>query len=385
MLSGVEGVGEQTFWQLVGTFGGPGSVLRMAREGRLRDEGPRLRQGDGARPIPRVVVERIEIASKTPLRSLRRIHELGLWTLTPVDPGYPARLQVLDQPPPVLYGWGDAATLRSARSVAVVGTRRPTLHGRALAARVAARIVDCGATVVSGLAIGIDGAAHAAAVERKGSTVAVIGSGHGEPGPRSHRGLLQRIVESGGSVIGELPPDAAATPGTFPRRNRLISALADAVVVVEAPARSGALITAHHALEQGRQLFVAPGRPADEAVAGCLALLRETPARPLVGLDEFVADLGYGLPLVTGRAARLDRDSALTLLPQTELAVAQAICAAPGTADAVASRTRLPPPVVAGAITLLLMRGWIQSSGPAYLPAGPLLVESGSLSGSSSP
>ncbi|MDQ3871149.1 MAG: DNA-processing protein DprA, partial [Chloroflexota bacterium] len=328
----------------------------------------------------------ISVAAREPDAVIARLVELGVWTLTPLDGEYPARLRELDQPPPVIYGWGNAALLDAEWAVAVVGTRRPTTHGRALAGRVATTLADAGASVVSGLAIGIDGAAHAATVARGGRTVAVLGGGHARPGPRAHRALLGAILESSGAVIAELPPDAVPTRGTFPRRNRLISALAAAVAVIEAPARSGALITARHALEQGRPLYAAPGRPGDPATIGCLALLRETPARPLVGPEELLLDLGYiGPPApggpegaavraVRGTEQRLDRDSALRLLAPAERAVALRICRSPAGADLLVSGTGLPPGVVAGALTLLQMRGWIQDAGGAYLPAGPLLA-----------
>ena len=179
-------------------------------------------------------------------------------------------------------------------------------------------------------------------------------------------------------MISELSPDSIPTRGTFPRRNRLISALSDAVVVVEAPVRSGALITARHALEQGRGLFVAPGRPGDFAVAGCLELLRETPAQIVVGPEELVLDLGFvtGIGLEPGdgtHAPRVTRAHALGLLSGAELDVARAVCRHPQGIDQLAAGCPYPPGVVAGALTLLQVRGWVHLSGTVYLPAGPLL------------
>lgn len=385
VLAGVDGVGDLTFARLVAQHGGAAAVLDLARRGRLpRDLAPE--GSTSLRRLPARTLEAISAAARNPSAAITRLVDLGVWALTPLDGEYPARLRELDPPPPVIYGWGDRALLAAERAVAVVGTRRPTAHGRALAGRVAASLVDAGASVVSGLAIGIDGAAHAATVERGGRTVAVLGGGHARPGPRAHRRLLRAILDGGGAVIAELVPDAVPTRGTFPRRNRLISALAEAVAVIEAPARSGALITARHALEQGRALYAAPGRPGDAATAGCLALLRETPARPLVGAVELLVDLGYaGAPTTGNRRSdrrdaasagheRLDREAALRLLGPAERAVALRICRSPAGADLLVSGTGLPPGVVAGALTLLQMRGWIQAAGGAYLPAGPLLA-----------
>jgi DNA processing protein len=303
------------------------------------------------------------------------MESLGGWVLTPLDVGYPARLHELEEPPVVIYGLGSAERLVGPGLVAVVGTRRPTAQGRDLAARIGARLAEAGATVVSGLAVGIDGAAHLAALDAGGDTVAVVGSGLDDPGPRAHR-CLAAAIAAAGAVIGELAPGVRATQGTFPRRNRIISALAVATIVVEAPARSGALITARHALEQGRPLLVAPGRPLDPAVAGNLALLRESPARALVGLDEMIADLGLGAEgaqACPAAPARLRAAHALELLGEQERAVAVALCGGPKTVDGIARASGLPAGVVAAALTLLQLRGWARVLGAMQLPAGPLL------------
>jgi DNA processing protein len=367
VLASVDGIGPETHAGLTAAAGGAAQVLRLAQEGRL----PRVL---GDRTVPAPVRAAITAAARAPDVALDELDRHDVWTVTPLEASYPARLLVLDPPPPVLYGWGDLQALRAARSVAIVGTRRPTAAGRALAARLAARVVETGAAVVSGLAIGIDGAAHAATLEHGGRTIGVLGAGHGEPGPRAHRPLVRRIVQGGGAVISESAPHVRATRGTFPRRNRVISALADATIVVEAPARSGALITARHALEQGRLLLVAPGRPTDPSVAGCLALLRETDARPVVGLDELVADLGFASPAdEPAGAPLLGREEALRLLGDSERAIATRLCRSPAGPDLLTAETGLAPGVVAAALTLLQLRGWAHATGPVYVAAGPLL------------
>jgi DNA processing protein len=388
VLASVPGIGEVTFAELVERAGGAASVLEHARAGRLaRLDRPNGKAAGGdrarGRRLDAALKHGIEEAAREPQQLLGQLATLGVWTLTPLDAGYPARLRDLDPVPPILFGWGEASALAGPRSVAVVGTRRPSAAGRLLAARLASALVGAGATIISGMAIGIDGAAHAATVESGGVTAAVLGGGHAHPGPRAHAALLKALLAGGGCVVSELPPDAVPTRGTFPRRNRIISALADAVVVVEAPRRSGALITARHALEQGRPLFVAPGRPGDPTTAGCLALLRETPARPIAGPEELLVDLGFvGEQAVRpdssradGRAfgPRLDRRMALALLDGAQREVAARICQGPVGADALVVSTGLPPGVVSGALTLLQLRGWIQPMGAAYLPAGPLL------------
>lgn len=375
-LAAVDGVGEIRFGRLIGAFGGPQAVLEVAAEGQLA-VASRVMESEAHVRMDTKTVENIRAAARDPLEVERRMKQLGVWALTPLDDGFPGRLRELDPVPAVLFGQGDQEAVRADGSVAIVGTRRPTLVGRALASRVATRLAQCGTIVFSGLAIGIDGAAHAATLDAGGRTVAVIGGGHAHPGPRAHRGMVERILATGGALIGELAPDAPPTRGTFPRRNRLISVLTDATLVIEAPVRSGALITARHALEQGRTVLAAPGRPGDPSTAGCLALLRETPARPLVGLDELVVDLdlfgGRARAATTPGPGELDADTAIRLLGPAERAVAERLTRGPASADALIVDTGLTPAVASGAVTLLLLRGWAQSVGPAYLAAGPLM------------
>ena len=373
-LASVTGVAEELMGQLLSRFGSASEVLASACDGRLRRWATTERRRLGLRALPASLLDGIAGVARDPHQILEVIEGAGLWTLTPLDADYPPGLRDLDPPPNLLHGWGAAAALNAHRRVAIVGTRRPTAAGRLLAARLAVRLVECGATVVSGLAVGIDGAAHAACVERGGRTVGVIGAGHGSPGPRAHAALRAHILEASGAIVSEHHPDVRASKGTYPRRNRIIAALAEAVLVVEAPVRSGALITARHALDLGRPVYVAPGRIGDWSVAGALALLRDTPARPLVGLDELIADLGY----FTSRGAAaapgpVTRPAALAMLGRAEHAVAVRLCGGPAGLDALVRDTDLPPAAVSGAVTMLLMRGWVQAIGPAYLPCGPLL------------
>ena len=374
-LASVRGVGEEIFGTLLAAFGEPGAVLGAALDGRLEAWVAQRRAMDGRPPLSGRTMANLREAAADPAKALQEISDLRLWTTIPIDPDYPLRLRDLATPPAMINGLGDPATLARPRAVGVVGTRRPTLAGRALTAKICARLVECGATVVSGLAFGIDGAAHAATLDHDGITVGVIGAGHGSPGVRAHARLRHEIVERGGAVISEHHPSTTATKGTYPRRNRIIAALSDAVIIVEAPRRSGALNTASHALELGRPVFVAPGRVGEWSTVGSLALLRETPARPIAGLDELVSDLGYFEPDGTqpdrighGQA----RGPALAMLGAAERAIAERLCDGPAGLDLLVAQTGLPPGVVSGAITLLLMRGWIRAHGPAFVAGGPL-------------
>lgn len=376
-LVSVEGIGEGLLGRFIRRFGSSRETLEVAAG------------TDGSRALQRLLdaapsylslmtAARVRAAAMDPHAVTRQLERIGAWALTPLDPDYPARLRELDPPPVAVYGIGPLAVVAEPRSVAVVGTRHPTASGRALAAAVARRLVEVDAVVTSGLAVGIDGAAHAATLDACGRTLAVIGGGFDHPGPRAHDRLRQAIVEHGGSILSEHAPSVAPTRGTFPRRNRIISVLTLGTIVVEAPIRSGALITARHALEQGRRLLVAPGRPGDAASAGCLDLLRQSPARPLVGLDELVVDLGLDAQPLRGARpdgpARLSCSAALAMLGPVEREVARALHDGPTTIDAIIARTGQPPAVVAGALTLLQLRGWSQPVGAMQLPCGPLLA-----------
>ncbi|GAC1674505.1 MAG: DNA-processing protein DprA [Candidatus Limnocylindrales bacterium] len=309
----------------------------------------------------------------------------GVAIVTLDDPLYPARLRSIELPPPVLLVRGDAALLSARRIVAVVGTRRPTEHGRLVAARIAAALTRAGAIVVSGLAVGIDGAAHAAVVSADEPTIAVLGSGHRRLFPRAHARLAESIVASGGAVVSELWPDQPPSKQTFPQRNRVISGLADATIVVEAGERSGALITAARALEQGRELFLVPG-PIDEPRSrGCLVWLRDYPgaARIVAGIPELIADLGLDDPSGEGPERDDARDvrggppqpslsAILAELGPTAGAVGAALVEGRGTLDDLVEVTGQAPATVLGAITILELHGLATTTYGRYRAAGQL-------------
>ncbi|MFH1570257.1 MAG: DNA-processing protein DprA [Gemmatimonadota bacterium] len=216
----------------------------------------------------------------------------GARAVTCADAAYPYLLRQIPDPPPLLFIRGQADL--SAPGVAIVGTRRASGYGRAMARRLAGGLARCGITVVSGMAHGIDAAAHEGALEAGGATVAVLGCGVDVVYPAGHRRLHRRLVD-GGAVASELPMGVRPEAGSFPRRNRVISGLSLGVVVVEAPARSGALITAACALEQGREVFAVPGDVIDGRSAGCHRLLKEG-ARLVEGVDDILEELENLLP-----------------------------------------------------------------------------------------
>lgn len=175
--------------------------------------------------------------------------------------------------PKALYIMGELPKERRP-SVAIVGTRKPTVYGKEVTHRLAYELAKQGVVIISGLALGVDGLAHRAALEAGGATIAVLGNGLGSVYPAAHRTLAKQIIDSGGAIISEYEPEAEARGFQFLERNRIVSGLSDAIIITEAAARSGTLNTAGHALEQGRDIFVVPGNITSPLSAGCNALLK---------------------------------------------------------------------------------------------------------------
>lgn len=378
VLAGVDGLGPVGFAALLDRFGsgreilrvatGPRGVHELASSGSAREDGRPV-----PKPIPVALATAISNAALDGERALERIRTLGLSVVTVADPGYPTRLASIDLPPHVLFVRGDIAALEPRHAIAVVGTRRPSDAGRALAARIVAALVASNATVISGLAVGIDGAAHDATLSSGGRTIAVIGGGHASLYPRAHQALADAIVTGGGAVVSELAPDVASTKGTFPRRNRVISGLSDATVVVEAPARSGALITASWALEQGRECFLVPGAIGTHESEGCLAFLREFPggARIVAGVPQLLDDLGLvkrlpAAPLAAGTLVELGR---------TPRRVARSLVDGLATVDELVAATGLPVATVLATLTILERAGLAFGVHGRYRPSGTLAVQ----------
>ena len=380
VLTCVDGLGPVGFGALLRRYGSGVAILREASTpGAARklaaartDDG--FDSGSSRRAVPDPVADAIVVAAQRAVRTLERIHGLGLHIVTVDDPAYPVRLAAIAMPPHVLFVLGDPLALEARAAVAVVGTRRATNPGRAIAAQLATALVSVGATVVSGLATGIDGAAHAATIHAGGTTVAVIGSGHAQLHPRIHERLAEAIVHAGGAIVSELAPDVRPTHGTFPRRNRVISGLADATVVVEAPARSGALITASWALEQGRDCFLVPGPIGAPASAGCLSFLREFAlggARIVAGIPQLIDDLGLADHLAR---PGVSTSAAATLAEVGDAAgrIGRELVLGRATVDELVATTGWPVASVLAALTLLERRGLALGIHGRFRPAGAL-------------
>ena len=385
VLVSTDGIGPVTLERLLAAAGPPSRALELAGRPDGRRRLVRAMTRSVGRRLPDGLDAVLAAASAGRERVLERIAALDLRVVVEADDAYPARLRTIEMPPAVLFVRGAPAALNERRAVAVVGTRRPTDAGRRIASRIGMALARAGAVVVSGLALGVDGAAHAAVLEGGGRTVAFIGGGHGRLFPFAHDRLAEAIADAGGAVVSEYGPDVAPTKGTFPRRNRLISGAADAVVVVEAGARSGALVTASWALEQGRECFVVPGSIDAPMSAGCLGFLRDWPgaARIVAGIPQLLDDLGLPAdaalprpapgPIAPGSAVRpASADATIRALDPADEPVAVAVVRGAATVDELVAVTHRTVPDVLAALTRLEAVGLVRGSYGRYAATGDL-------------
>ncbi len=291
----------------------------------------------------------------------RRLEQSDAHALTWESEDYPASLRTLYDPPPVLFVKGRIAPT-DAWGVALVGTRNPTAYGREVARQLATDLVRSQVTVVSGLARGIDACAHRAALDGGGRTLAVLGCGVDVIYPGEHRRLAQEISEAG-ALISDYPLGTQPEASNFPPRNRIISGLSLGVVVVEAGASSGALITAQFAVEQGREVFAVPGSILQRNSEGANRLIRDG-ARPVLGVEDILQELN--LKQVA------QESEARTLFPadDTEALLIRHLSAEPRHIDEVAHAAGLPMATAASTLVLMELKGLVrQVGGMSYVLA----------------
>lgn len=367
-LSRAEGIGPRTFQGLINRFGGAASALENL---------PLLAKSRG---------RHVRIPSIADIEAeMRQADRCGVRLLASGEADYPAQLLEIDGPPPILAVRGNLELLHM-RAVAIVGARNASASGRKMAARLAAGLAEAGYVVVSGLARGIDTDAHRASLE--GGTVAVLAGGLDRPYPPENAALYEEIVERG-AAISEMPLGLSPRGRDFPRRNRLISGLSQGVVVVEAARRSGSLITARMANEQGREVFALPGSPLDPRCEGTNDLLREgasivtavddilgvlaplageierapmlfrekAPAQDETLFEEWDEASGHGAGPPSGYASEDDEASSDTLAP--ELRLLALIAVDPVEIDLLARMSGLPARAVQEALIELEISGAI--------------------------
>jgi DNA processing protein len=286
------------------------------------------------------------------------------WAFARGQRGYPAVLEQLPDPPASVHGVGEAGALRSFdpdAAVTIVGSRRASAYGIGIAEQLGHDLAFAGITVVSGMANGIDAAAHRGALTAGGPTIAVLGGGPDVVYPRSQRGLYRRIVESG-AAISEHPPGTATEKWSFPPRNRIMAALGRMTIVVEAAEPSGTLITAERAGELGRDLGAVPGQVTSRVAAGPHALIRDGAALIRGAEDVLDAMLGIGRARVVRAGAPLD--------PELER-VLDGVERGCSTPDAIAVASEIPPAAAAVALARLELLGYVATSAAgSYAPTG---------------
>jgi DNA processing protein len=280
VLRGLPGVGDRTLSRALREGGSPAAGLAAP--------GRRFERWAGRRACS---VRRERGRRAEAVKAADRILGLGVRALWVGGTDYPTRLQDLHDPPPLLFLRGAEHRIPDRGVVAVVGSRSATPYGLRVAQAFARSWSRQGVTVISGLALGVDAAAHEGALAGGGMTGAVLGSGVDRPSPARNRRIADRI-RARGFLLSEFLPGVEAQPFHFPRRNRIMAALADAVVVVEAGQRSGALITVDHALDLGRQVFAVPG-PVDRPQSRGTNLMIQDGAAPLLRPDDLIREMGW--------------------------------------------------------------------------------------------
>ena len=353
-LSLVPGIGSQRLRTLVATFGSAQAALAAPQS--------KLTATCGVSRAAATAIKEARLEDGR--RVLERLAALGARVLIAGEPLFPPQLTEIPEPPPVLYVWGDVALLAKP-SVALVGSRDHSTYG-AEAARVLASGVAQRAVVVSGMARGIDAIVHTAALDGGGGTVGVLGNGFDVIYPAANRALYERMVQHG-CLVTEHPPGERPHAGSFPRRNRIISGLAKAVVVIEADAKSGALVTADAALAQSRHVMAVPGPITSRTSVGCHMLIQQG-AKLVFSAADILEEIGlggglreFGLALSTPapRVPPLD-------LNGLQLALWERMMTEPQHVDALVASARTRPAEVLGALTELELRGLVRQ-GPGMV------------------
>lgn len=323
-----EGVGGESARKLLAAFGLPEAIFSQALPALLAVVGARQAQALQAPPDGLdAAVDQLE----TWLAASPQHHVLTL-----ADPRFPAELLQMADPPLMLYVAGQLDVLQHPRRLAIVGSRNPTPQGEGNARQFARALGEAGVCVVSGLALGVDGAAHTGALEAGAPTIAVVGTGLDRVYPRRHLNLAHRIVASG-ALVSEYPLGTPPLPAHFPQRNRIIAGLSQGTLVVEAALQSGSLITARLAAEQGREVFAIPGSIHAPQARGCHALIRQG-AKLVESAQDILEDLRLSTPALAAHA-RPD-DEAGT--PEDADSLLDAMGFDPVSLDALQARTGLP-------------------------------------------
>jgi DNA processing protein len=339
-LKKVPGIGNVLCKRLVETFGGPEAVFRADLEALATVEG--ISEETARSLLAFSAFSEIDV-------EFERVSRAGARLLCLHDPEYPKHLTEIYDPPPLLYVKGK---LTDAPCVAIVGSRTTTPYGRAVAEQMARGLAGQGITVVSGFARGIDGVAHRAALAAGGETVAVLGCGVDRIYPPEHRALHEQIVAHG-AMLSEFPMGTPPEPHHFPQRNRILSGLSLGCVVVEAPEASGSMITARHAVEQGREVFAVPGPITSPSSAGPHRLIRDG-ATLVRNVSDIFAEI---LPHLAGRSVT---EAPLPPLEPAEEAVFRLLSLAPKQIDQIIQESGQTVSAISGTLLALELKGAVR-------------------------
>lgn len=353
LVSQAPGVGSRTFQKLLSRFGTPEAIL-STQSADLKSAG-----------LAQAAIEFISKRDKTQIQpSLDWLNQSDHHLLTLTDPAYPSLLAEISDPPPLLFAQGQLDLLNYPQ-LAIVGSRNPTPAGITNAREFASFVAGAGITIVSGMAIGIDGAAHLGALEH-GNTIAVTGTGLDRVYPARHKALAHRIAEQG-VLISEFPPGTPAKAENFPRRNRIISGLSIGTLVVEATLHSGSLITARLALEQGREVFAIPGSIHNPQAKGCHRLIREG-AKLVESAEDIFEELGALLGRFTLKTeSQASESGKLPSQPDPEYEkLLDAMGFDPVSIDELINRTGLNAESVSSMLLLLELNGHVSSALGGY-------------------
>lgn len=347
-LSLAAGVGPRLQAALLEEFGSPRNVLSQSSEALLNV------RGIGAKTATALHDPELIVQARAMLLECRQL-KIDVVPKTSAD--YPRRLPEICDPPSILYRRG-VLLPQDELSIAIVGSRRCTMYGRRHAERLSAALSRAGFTIVSGLARGIDAAAHRGALQAGGRTLAVLASGVRDIYPPEHKELAEEISMQG-ALLSEMPIDQRPLPGLFPQRNRIISGLCLAVIVIEATRNSGALYTARHAMEQGREVFALPGSVDSLASEGCHDLIRDG-ATLVRSVDDVLSTLGpLPMPAATSNTVTIHSPRELVLNP-LESQIINQISSSPIHIDEVLRETGIEASRVLATLTVLEMRRLIR-------------------------
>ena len=343
-LNLVPGIGPRLQQTLEAAFGTPSAILQASLA--------ELQQVDGIGPkLAAAIVEHRN--ADAAIREIERCRQANIRLMRKAAPEYPRMLAQICDPPSVLYCRGRLEP-RDEVAVAIVGSRRCSVYGRQQAERFAGALARAGATVISGLARGIDAAAHRGALEVGGRTIAVAATGLAKVYPPEHKELAAQIAEQGG-VVSESCLDQEPIAGLFPQRNRIISGMSLGVILIEATRTSGALHTARHALEQGREVFALPGRIDSLTSEGCHDLIRD--GVPLVrGVDDVLEALGPLLSPVKRTETESVHSPRELTLSQQERTILNLVTVDPRLIDEIVRDSALESSRVLATLTVLEMK-----------------------------